>query len=190
MKSGIYQIVNKLNGKIYVGSAINLNNRFSSHVSKLFKNKHVNVYLQRAWNKYGKEAFEFLILEYVDDKAKLTTKEQNWIDWLKSSDPDYGYNIRKIANSNLGLKYPASVGEKVRKANLGKIHSVERRLKNSEANKGHIVTKETKSKIGAANSKPDKWPHKSFCNCRNCLDKKNLERRLKRYNREGEFANG
>jgi len=36
------------------------------HFSKLRCNKHVNQHLQNAWNKYGKESFEFEVLETVE----------------------------------------------------------------------------------------------------------------------------
>ncbi len=189
-QSAIYCILNLVNGKVYVGSAVNVNNRWASHKSKFKKNKHVNVYLQRAWNKYTELAFEFIILEYVVENDDLIDREQYWINLTQCNNSKFGYNIRKEAKNNLGLKYPATAGEKVRKANLGKTHSAEHRAKNSAANKGRLVSLETRTKIGIANSKSDKWPHpdRYNCRCRECLDKKNLERRLKRYNHEGEFS--
>ena len=52
--SGIYKIVNKVNGKYYVGSSNDvLKTRFYEHKRLLTKNKHFNVKLQNAWNKYG-----------------------------------------------------------------------------------------------------------------------------------------
>ena len=41
-KSGIYQIRNLVNGKIYVGSAVNLRARMQSHFGELKNNKHNN----------------------------------------------------------------------------------------------------------------------------------------------------
>jgi len=60
--SGIYQILNKTNNKFYIGSASNLRRRFSNHKCHLTKNSHSNLHLQNAWNKYGGDNFEFLIL--------------------------------------------------------------------------------------------------------------------------------
>jgi len=53
MASGIYQIKNTLNGKFYVGSAVNIKQRWSTHISSLNKNNHHSGHLQNAWNKYG-----------------------------------------------------------------------------------------------------------------------------------------
>ena len=52
-KSGIYQIRNLVNGKIYVGSSVNLETRKTPHYWELENNRHNNQHLQRAYNKYG-----------------------------------------------------------------------------------------------------------------------------------------
>ncbi|HZC85569.1 MAG TPA: GIY-YIG nuclease family protein, partial [Steroidobacteraceae bacterium] len=76
--SGVYQIRCKQNGKIYVGSAVNLEWRWRSHRRDLGNGVHVNPHLQFAWNLYGEASFEFLVLEYVDEHRLLMT-EQAWI---------------------------------------------------------------------------------------------------------------
>jgi len=101
--SGIYQIQNKINNKIYIGSAIDIYNRLHKHVSDLKKNKHHSIHLQRAWNKYGENNFDFNIVENVDNKELLIEREQYWFDILKPYKKQIGYNISKIAGSQLGL---------------------------------------------------------------------------------------
>jgi hypothetical protein len=68
--SGIYKIINKIDGKYYVGSSKNITMgcdcRFKSHLRYLKSNNHSNDYLQYAWNKYKKDSFEFKIVEVVD----------------------------------------------------------------------------------------------------------------------------
>ncbi|MEQ8172689.1 MAG: GIY-YIG nuclease family protein, partial [Candidatus Eremiobacterota bacterium] len=59
--SGIYCIINRVNQKIYIGSAKNLKDREKQHFSLLKNNKHVNKYLQNSYNKHGYENFEFKI---------------------------------------------------------------------------------------------------------------------------------
>lgn len=193
-KAAIYGILNLINGKIYVGSAVNVNYRFNDHKSKLNRNKHSSKHLQGAWNEYGSFAFEFLILEHVLWKSDLLERETYWIELTDCCEPLHGYNKRKIPNSNLGLKLgPASDArknkmseihtgriisqeqrEKIKQTLTGFKHTAKTKAKVSAASIGHIVTKEVRAKIGAANSKPEKWPHpnKYKCNCRECLDKK------------------
>src|ERR1035437_397640 len=51
--SGIYKIINKIDGKYYIGSSDHIKRRWYSHRTELRKNRHGNQYLQRARNKYG-----------------------------------------------------------------------------------------------------------------------------------------
>jgi len=55
--TGIYKIKNMINGRTYIGSAINFSRRMSSHVSLLNMNKHHSKYLQNSWNKHGEHNF-------------------------------------------------------------------------------------------------------------------------------------
>ena len=64
--SGIYKIINKVNGKYYVGSTTQLytsRSRWNNHKQALIRGNHRNSHLQNAWNKYGPDAFEFIIIE-------------------------------------------------------------------------------------------------------------------------------
>ena len=57
IKSGIYQIRNKINGKIYIGSSADkkgILQRWKQHVKDLKNNIHHNKHLQTAW-KYAEE---------------------------------------------------------------------------------------------------------------------------------------
>lgn len=54
-QTGVYQILNLVNNKSYIGSAAqSFTIRWNRHIVALNLNKHHNVPLQRAWNKYGK----------------------------------------------------------------------------------------------------------------------------------------
>jgi len=77
--SGIYKIINKINGKYYVGSSVNIKLRWRKHIEALKRNQHRNRYLQRAWNKYGEPSFEFVICENAPIN-QLTILEQQYLD--------------------------------------------------------------------------------------------------------------
>src|SRR5438874_2219078 len=64
-RSGIYMIRCLANGKVYIGSAVDLANRERAHRSDLNGGKHHCGHLQNAWNKYRAEAFEWSIVEYI-----------------------------------------------------------------------------------------------------------------------------
>ena len=106
VNSGIYIIKNIVNGKIYIGSSVNVFKRWTQHRYKLNKGNHANKHLQRAWNKYGISEFEFSILELINNPNKeiLIELEQKYLDEHKSFNKDVGYNILKKADSSLGVE--------------------------------------------------------------------------------------
>lgn len=67
MICGVYAIRNKINGHEYIGSSGDIKTRWKRHRTMLRGNRHHTVYLQRAWNKYGESAFEFVVLKEVED---------------------------------------------------------------------------------------------------------------------------
>lgn len=105
-KTGVYKITSLLSGKFYIGSTGKLHKqkslcgfyrRFEHHKQALRKGKHCNRHLQHAWNKYGEENFTFEILAKCPPEYCIKF-EQFFTDTLKPE-----YNIRKIAESNLGI---------------------------------------------------------------------------------------
>ena len=109
--TGIYQIINLDNGKRYVGSAVNIRNRWTCHTKHLMDGTHSNTHLGRSWAKHGESAFAFCILERVNDPGRLIEREQYWIDKLNPE-----FNIRKVAQSNQGLKATTATKRKMSKA--------------------------------------------------------------------------
>ena len=76
---GIYKIINKVNGKYYLGSSQNFHKRKLRHFNELRKNKHHSIHLQRAFNKYGEKSFEFVELEICENTFE---REQELLDSL------------------------------------------------------------------------------------------------------------
>lgn len=132
---GIYEIVNKITNKRYVGSAArSFSKRWNLHVCELKHNRHHSCHLQNAWNKYGAENFEFNILEKVEDKTKCTEREQHWIDFHNAANDEYGYNICPKASSRLGCVTSDETKKKLRESCLGKTRSKESKQKMSKNN--------------------------------------------------------
>ena len=109
--SGIYGWQNTVNGKWYVGSAARLRNRRAVHITGLTGGKHYSRKFQRAWAKYGAEAFEFHVLELVEAQTDLLDREQHWIDRLNAFHG--GYNSLPKAGSSLGSKRTAETRAKI-----------------------------------------------------------------------------
>jgi group I intron endonuclease len=147
-KSCVYAIRNKNDGKVYVGSAKNITQRRYTHLQQLANGKHHSVKLQRAWDKYGKEIFELVVLEQVSNVELLVPTEQRWIDALNAYGPD-GYNMIPFAGTNLGLVHSAEAKEKIAAKATGRIASMETRAKMSASSHRvrPMMSSEQKEKI-------------------------------------------
>lgn len=118
--SGVYGIRNRANAKIYVGSSVNIGDRWTDHIGELNSNSHDNPHLQAAWIKYGAEAFEFIVLEEVKpERSALVEAEQKWIDYYSASDKSKGYNLMTRAYSRLGAKHSDETRQKMRESQKG-----------------------------------------------------------------------
>lgn len=147
-KSGIYIILNKINGKAYVGSAANLEARLYYHKNTLQKRIHVNIYLQRAWDKYGEENFEFRIVLYCNNKERLL-REQELIDEYISK--NIAYNIYPTAGSPLGSIHSKDTKEKMSNTRKEYWKTVEHLFGTDNPFYGKQHTKITKEKISKSN---------------------------------------
>lgn len=124
--SGIYQIQSKVKPeRIYIGSAVNISERWRLHLLGLQKGKHHSKKLQRHFNKYGESDLLFSVL-FRCDREYLIIKEQFFIDYYKPY-----FNVRKLAGSSLGIKRSKSTIEKIRKSKTGVKYSEESKRKRS-----------------------------------------------------------
>ncbi len=93
MSSGIYVITCLPTGKRYIGSSIDIKQRWSNHRSDLNRERHVNAHIQAAWTKHGEHNFGFEVLEVVE-RGKLKDAEERW---LESEKPEFNINPRADA---------------------------------------------------------------------------------------------
>lgn len=97
--AGIFQIKNTVNGKVLLGSSLNLDGPLNSHKFMLEIGSHTNKMLQKEWNEFGADKFTFEILEVVKVKDdpnfnlndELTLLEQIWLEQLQPFG-EQGYN--------------------------------------------------------------------------------------------------
>lgn len=97
--AGVFQVKNIVNGKMLLGSSLNLEGPLNSHKFMLTMGNHRNPALQKEWNEYGPEKFVFEILEVVKVKDdpnfnlndELELLEQIWIEKLQPVG-EKGYN--------------------------------------------------------------------------------------------------
>ena len=139
---GIYMIKNKINGNIYIGQAADIYERWKEHISLLRRGKHVNNHLQRAWNKYGSDNFEFSIVEECSENA-LNDREICWISEYDSY--HNGYNQTLGGGGVRGFKHDEETKQRISES-----------LKGENAPwYGKQRSEETKVKVGQASK--ERW---------------------------------
>lgn len=141
-QSAVYLILNKINGKGYVGQSVNVSIRWKTHKQQLRANKHHNSHLQNSWNKYREENFDFLILEYCHPNF-LYIAESYWILFLDTIKNGYNYGFDK--NNRRGVKHKLSSRKKMSKKALQRPKSFYDNL--SKKFTGRKVNDEQKEKI-------------------------------------------
>lgn len=134
-KTGIYRI--SLGGSwhhCYIGSCADSNGgiakRWNKHRSDLKLRRHHSIKLQRAWEKHGERLFEFDVLCYCDPEDCLKY-EQMALDLFKPR-----YNVAKVAGSRFGTKQSKTTKDKIRKAAMGRKHTMETKSKMKEQRQG------------------------------------------------------
>jgi group I intron endonuclease len=176
MNKGIYKIRNLINGKVYIGQSEKLTHRKWSHFYSLDRGKHYNEYLQKSYNKYGKENFVFEVIEETED---LDNREIFWINEHGGINSILNYNLRnpltnewcdyiKVQqskkmlgenNPNFGNRWSEEqkkrLSDKKRGKTLEELIGFERaklsKEKMSKSQKGRKHPKEVKEKIRKAN---------------------------------------
>jgi hypothetical protein len=78
VRCGIYAIVHRETGDVYIGQSGDIDVRWKSHRVGLRAQTHPSLHLQRAWNSYGEHAFDFVVLEECAPE-QLTIREKEYI---------------------------------------------------------------------------------------------------------------
>ena len=159
---GIYKITNKINNKVYIGESLNILRRWDEHIDDLNRNKHHSYKLQKDWNEYGQDNFEFNIVSVLDESIS------NFIDQYILLIYEYKY-INKYDSLNNGYNIENTLNEiflenkKVTKDSNVDIALIKKYGKKIESNiivdKGGIIfincysIKQLKEKIGINNKK-------------------------------------
>lgn len=157
----IYKIINVVNNKFYVGSAVNFERRKARHIWRLRRGDHVNKHLQAAWGKYGEQAFVFAVVEVVPEDADILQAENVWL--KEHVGKEYCYNIATDAtapqtgmfgekNTMWGKRFihTEEAKAKIRAASKGRTQSEEEKAKRRQTMKGHAVGTATRLKISAS----------------------------------------
>jgi group I intron endonuclease len=146
MACGIYKITNTINGKCYIGSAVDLDRRKKEH----FRGHRTNKVLKQAMKKYGKENFTFEVLEECTTREMLSLEQLNIDLHRVVKGWNQLYNIAPTAGSQLGTKRSEETRKKISEVQKGKKHSEESKKLMSEVKKGKQHTEEAKKLMSDA----------------------------------------
>lgn len=109
----IYQIINDINQKIYIGKTeFSIEKRFKEHCKDAFRDRNENRPLYAAMRKYGIEHFHIELLEETDNPEE---REQYWIEQKRSF--KHGYNATLGGDGKRYLDYDLIIFE------YGKCHN-------------------------------------------------------------------
>jgi group I intron endonuclease len=164
-KTGVYCLVNLINGKIYIGSSVNLAVRMRNYLNTTFlkHKKNNNMPIVKALLKYGQDNFAVLIVEYINVE-NLTVRETHYITQLLPY-----YNVLKQGYSSIGYKHTEATKQMLSELAKNKIHSEKTKALISRAlvgdnnpfyNKNHSV--ESKLRMIEANSAYSVYIYNSF----------------------------
>lgn len=114
---GIYRIVNKVNGKCYVGQSIDLEKRIHDHFLKSNSKS-----LQQDMESYGEDNFygEILAECSIEDQNRL---EREFVAKFRANDPNFGYNIHPGGGHKPGYRATDETRKKMRDKRLELINS-------------------------------------------------------------------
>ena len=154
-KSGVYFLINNINGHTYVGSSINIASRMRNYLNNAFlkSKQNSNMPIVKALLKYDQSNFSLWILEYAD-YSTLTIRETFYITLIMPY-----YNVLKQGYSSLGYKHTEETKNLLSKLAKNRIHSDETKTLIAKAlvgennpfyNKNHST--ETKIRLIEANS--------------------------------------
>jgi group I intron endonuclease len=162
--SGIYKITCICNGSVYIGSSSNIQIRWGSHRSKIKNLKH-NPKVNSCAKKYGKESFEFSIIEQCDIDI-LIERETYWADFYTKN----GYKLLNcgyfIENPTRGTKHSEERINKIKESLKGNTHtrgtklSDEHKAKISKSLLGHKMSEKNKKILSVINKKKKSESHK------------------------------
>ena len=119
-RCGIYCIRNIVTNKVYIGKSKNVHKRIIQHICDLNKEKSLkeNLHLINSWKKYGRDSFEYFVLEYLNmDEKIVAERELYWMKIYDSLNKNKGYNLRSDSDSQMIIHESTSkkISERLKK---------------------------------------------------------------------------
>lgn len=108
---GIYRITCTENSQIYIGSSVNIKERWQQHLSLLRGNRHSSIYLQNSYNKYGEGSFKFEVLSRLIEFNEGVLRDLEWY-YIEKYQPAFNTITPLICNRTDEWKEKISLSTK------------------------------------------------------------------------------
>lgn len=137
----VYVVVNKINGKMYVGSTEReLKIRWQKHLVKV--NEGSLCIFHKAIRKYGRDNFDIRIIEEYPTREAVLAGEVDYVSYFDTYKSSYGYNDTPGGdggNTNGGKKFSEEWKAKISEGKTGVAFTEEHRENLSNSHNGQIV---------------------------------------------------
>lgn len=182
IKTGIYKIINIVNYKVYIGSAVDIKKRWRDHKWYLKENKHHNSHLQSSYNKYGLKNFKFIV-ELECNIHNLLVEERKIIKKYNAFNNQFGYNVNDPEHIFLGRKHTEKTKKKLSEQKIGvknpmygktgsKHHNFQKKFSEESRRKMSLSHKGIPNGRNGSKSPVSKLTEEDVINIRNTYTKK------------------
>lgn len=111
-KAGIYRISCTANGKSYIGSSVNILERWREHISHLRAGAHHSIYLQRCYNKYGEDSIKFEVLAILEEFNAELLRLVEYV-YIEKLHPEF--NTLVPVETNISENWKRKISESTKK---------------------------------------------------------------------------
>jgi group I intron endonuclease len=164
--AGIYKIINNINNKVYIGESLDIYERWDKHKEDLNNNTHHSFKLQQDYNIYGKEHFNFEIIEQISNDFYLIVQqcilliyEDKYIKEYDSVENGYNleYTLEKVLNKEKSMFNDVLISDK----NINTLITIKKHIEKTGTykklyNKSNTLTKNQKPRN---NNKENEYKH-------------------------------
>lgn len=147
--AGIYRIDDVKSGCFYIGSAVDLRQRFKHHVYSLQQSKHSNRRLQRVWD-ISPNRLTFTVIREMPGaaRAERLKAEQELLDASNVGKNKKCFNMLAVAGSHQGAKRSEETKARISASQIGRTFSDETKAKMRAAKLGKMLSEEHKKNLG------------------------------------------
>lgn len=146
MEGFVYMVLNVKNNKMYIGSTVNYEKRYRSHINGLRGLYHDNKKMEKEFHEFGEESFKFRVLCVTKSKEERFGIEESIIQTLKTY--EHGYNLTMDGRGKYILS--DETREKMRNNTLGESNPFYGKKHTEETRK--ILSQHASKRTGEKNS--------------------------------------